>query len=213
MTRSLTVLAGLCLLVVVLRVSWSGVRELRRAQAFEQAGELHEAAIRYGRAIHMYLPGNPVPGKAARALLALGERHEGAGDALEARFCYEELRSGFLSVRSAWQPGRRWIEQAEARLVPLMLADQRGNWPARELPDEQRRAELQAVLDAREDPALGWVLVMGLGYMAWLGGAATALWRGLSEQDGLPVRWQPIRRWGAVSAAGYGLWLLGVALA
>ena len=211
--RRLAAVAALCMLVVVLRVSWSGVAELRRGSAFEAAGELHEAAMHYGRAIHLYLPGNPVQGKAARALLALGQQHEDAGDALEARFCYEELRSGFLAVRSAWQPGKRWIAQAEERLVPLMLQDTRGDWPKRELPEEQRRAELRAVLDAREDPALGWVLVMGLGYVGWLGGAALALWRGLSEQDGLPIQWQPIRRWGAVSAAGYGLWLLGVALA
>ncbi len=202
-----------CGFAVVLRVTVSGVGEFRQATAFEEQGDLHEAAIRYGRAIRMHLPGYPIPTRAGDRLLALAHDHREAGDLLEARFCLEELRSGFLAVRSFYQPGQRFVDEAERRLVPLMLEDPRGDWPARALPTEQRAAVVRGVLSQREEPSLGWVLVMGLGYALWLGGAAAAIWRGLPEGAGEPVRWAVLARWAAASAVGYGLWLLGVALA
>lgn len=202
-----------CGFAVILRVTISGVSEYRQATAFEEAGDHHEAAIRYGRAIRMYLPGFPIPAKAGDRLLGLAERHAAAGDRLEARFCLEELRSGFLAVRSIYQPGQRFVDEAERRLVPLMLEDPRGGWPPRALPAPERAAVVRAVLAQREEPSLGWVLVMGLGYALWLGGAAAAIWRGLPEAEGAPVLWTVVARWAGVSALGYGLWLLGVALA
>jgi hypothetical protein len=202
-----------CGFVVVLRVTVSGVGDYRQAQQFEADGDLHEAAIRYGRAIRMHLPGFPIPAKAGDRLLALSELHTANADALEARFCLEELRSGFLSTRSVYQPGARFIEESERRLVPLMLADPRGNWPPRELSEGDRAAIVQGVLSEREDPSLGWVLVMGLGYALWLGGAAMAIWRGLPDSADEPVRWRLVGRFAGVSGIGYGLWLLGVALA
>lgn len=206
-------LALFCAAVVILRVTTSGVGELRQARDFESSGELHEAAIRYGRAIRMHLPGFPVPARAGDALLALAAQHEGAGDLLEARFCLEELRSGFLATRSVYQPGADFIAEAERRLVPLMLEDRRGDWPPRSLPPEQRADAVRAVLQQREDPRLLWVLVMGLGYALWLGAAGAAIWRGLPDAADEPVRWRVVGTWAAGSAAGYGLWLLGVALA
>lgn len=206
-------LAGFCVLVVVARVGLDSVSALGEADALAEAGEAHEAAIRYGSAIRAYLPGSPVGGRAGEALLELGATAETAGDLLQARFCYEELRSSFLATRSLWQPGARFVDEAQRRLVPLMLADPRGNWPDRGLSDEQRSAVVRGVLDEREDPHNGWILVMGAGYLLWLGGAGLALWRGLGEDDDAPIKWRVLGTWAAVSAAGYGLWLLGVALA
>jgi hypothetical protein len=211
--RRIAVLAALCVLAVVARVSWSGVAETRRARMFEQEGRWHEASVHYGRAIHMYLPGSPIPGRAGERLLALGAAAEERGEPLEARFCYEELRSGFLSVRSFYQPGQRFIDAAEEGLVPLMLADDRGNWPERTLPAAEREAQVRGVLAEREDPSLFWVLVMGLGYLAWLGAAAMAILQGLPRHDRAPIRWPVVLRWGLISAVGYGLWLAGVAFA
>ena len=202
-----------CALVVVARVGATGLGEYRRAQGFEDIGQLHEAAVHYGRAIHMYLPLSPLGGKAATRLLALAELAQGAGQTAEARFCYEELRSGFLAVRSFYQPGKTFIDRAEAEIGAIMLADPRGNWPERTLPDAQREAIVRAVLEEREDPSLLWVLVMGFGYLLWLAAAAAAIWRGLPAEAAAPIRWSQVRRFGALSLAGYLLWLLGVALA
>lgn len=205
--------AAFCALVVVARVGATGVGEYRRAQSFEDIGQAHEAAVHYGRAIHMYLPLSPLPGKAADRLLLLADAAQRAGNRDEARFCYEELRSGFLAVRSFYQPGAPFIEQAEGALTEIMLADSRSSWPDRALPDSERADIIRGVLQEREDPALFWVLIMGLGYFIWLGAAATAIWRGLPSDAKSPIRWAQIRRFGGLSAAGYLLWLLGVALA
>lgn len=211
--RMLTALLAFCVLVVVGRVGATGLGEYRLAQQLQDAGDLHEAAVHYGRAVHMYLPLSPLPHRAADRLIALAEAAGARGDRDEARFCYEEARSGLLAVRSFYQPGADTITQIEERLAALMLADERGNWPDRSLPQSEREAIIRGVLEKREDPKLLWVLVMGLGYITWLGGAAAAIWRGLPMDADAPIAWQPIRRFGGASLAGYLLWLLGVALA
>lgn len=209
----LAALLAFCALVVVGRVGATGLGEYRLAQQLQTKGDLHEAAVHYGRALHMYLPLSPLPDKAAERLISLAEAAQARGDRDESRFCYEEVRSGFLAVRSFYQPGAETIAQAEERLAALMLADERGNWPDRSLPQGEREAIIRGVLQKREDPKLLWVLVMGLGYITWLGAAAAAIWRGLPMDADAPIAWQQIRRFGGASLVGYLLWLLGVALA
>lgn len=211
--RLLTALVAFCMLVVVARVGATGQGEYRRAEQLQAEGQLHEAAIHYGRALHMYLPLSPLPGKTADRLVSLAELACAQGNRDECRFCYEELRSGFLAVRSFYQPGKKTIELAEERLSELMLGDERGNWPDRALSEDERKATIRAVLEKREDPKLAWILVMGLGYFVWLGGAGVAIWRGLPMDPQQPIAWQQIKRFGGISLLGYLLWLLGVALA
>jgi len=211
--RTIACFVAFCVLVVVARVGATGLGEYRRAQGFEDIGQSHEAAVHYGRAIHMYLPLSPLPGKAATRLIALAEAAQRTGEVDEARFCYEELRSGFLAVRSFYQPGATFIEQAEKALTGIMLSDPRTNWPDRALPDSGREAIIRGVLQEREDPSLPWVVLMGLGYLLWLGAATAAIWRGLPGEGDSPIRWGQVRRYGLLPLAGYLLWILGVALA
>ncbi len=213
MRRRVLGLVAFCVVVVVGRVAWDASRNHQDGLRFEAAGETHEAAVRYGRSIHMYLPLLPVGDRASERLVALAEAASARGDAVEARFCWEELRSGWLAVRSAWQPGRAWIAQAEDGIAALILTDDAGTWPARDLPPAAREAQIRAALEAREDPSTFWVLVMGLGWAVWLGAATAALWRGIPADDDAPVAWAVIGRWTLISAVGYGLWLLGLALA
>jgi len=210
-TQRLAAIAVLfCVLVVCGRVVWTGWAEYSEGLAFEAEERWHEAAVRHGRAIHMYLPGSPLPSKAGDRLLTLAKAAAARGNSLEARFCYEELRSGFLSVRSFYQPGRSYIHAAEEGLLPLMLADERGNWPSRELSPEAREQAVRAVFAQREDPSLLWVLLMGLGYFVWLGAAGLGIWRGLPASDNTPIDWSTLGRYAGVSLAGYLLWLLAV---
>lgn len=209
-SRLAAIALAFCLLTVLGRVGWTGWGEYSDALDFEAEERWHEAAVRHGRAIHMYLPGSPLPGKAGDRLLALAEAATARGESREARFCYEELRSGFLSVRSFYQPGAAYIIAAEDGLVPLMLNDKRGNWPDKELSPAQRTAEIRSVLAQREDPALLWVLLMGLGYFTWLGAAGLGIWRGLPVDADAPIDWPKLGRYAGLSGAGYLLWLLAV---
>jgi len=211
--RRLLALAAFCAIVVVGRVAFDASRNFQDGFRFEAAGEYHEAAVRYGRAIHAYLPLLPVPHRASERLVELAEEAERRGDPAEARFCWEELRSGWLAVRSAWQPGGRWIERADDGIAAILLADPAAAWPDPSLAAPQREATVRAALDAREDPKTSWVLVMGLGWALWLGAAVAAVARGIPADDDAPLRWPEIRRWALISVAGYAVWLLGLALA
>jgi len=207
--RRLAIAVGLCLVVVLLRVSGSAMSESRQGAAFEDAGNVHEACVHYGRSIHMYLPLSPVPARSGARLLALAD----ASEPRIARFCLEELRSGLLAVRSTWQPRADLVKQAEDRLVPLMLADERGAWPDPALAPDAREAVARAALAEREDPAIGWVLVMGLGWFVWLGGAGFGIVQGVPTTAAAPIKWGMVVRWSVISGVGYVLWLAGVAFA
>ena len=210
--RRIAALALFCCLVVVGRVSCDSSAAYREGRSFEAAEQPHEAAVRYGRAIHMYLPLLPVPLMASERLIVLAEA-AGTGAPHEARFCWEELRSGWLAVRSFRQPGSRFIQRAEDELATWMLANPEAAWPDPEMAPAEREAEVRRVLAAREDPETGWVLVMGLGWCLWLGAAGMAIRRGIPAIDSDPLDWRAIGRWSLISAAGYAAWLLGLGLA
>lgn len=213
MSRRLLLLLALALVSLVTRVAWSGWSQLGEARDFEQRSESHEAAVRYGRALHMYLPGSPLGDRASERLLALADAAADDGDRWEERFCLEELRSGWLAVRSTWQPGQRWIALADERLLALMMNDPEAVWPPLDMPPAKREAILRQALEPPEDPRLPFVLLMGLGYFVWLGAAAAAIWRGFPAQGEDRTDWRMVGRWGALSAGGYLLWLLGLGLA
>ena len=211
--RRAALFVAFCALVVAARVVGSGTVALRDARAHEAAAEHHAAAIAYGSAIRMYLPGLPIGHRASEGLVGLADRAAAAGEQDEHRFCLEELRSGWLAVRSTWQPGRRWIDLAEERLVPIMAGDGRSSWPDPALSPTEQEAVVRAVLASRDDPALGWVLLMGLGYVTWLAGASLAIWRGLPADEDSAVHWRAVLTFSAVSVSGYALWLLALARA
>ena len=202
-----------CIIVVIGRVVGSGMSELSAARTYQAAGQHHEAAISYGNAIRMYLPASPIGARASEGLIELADRAQSAQQADEYRFCLEELRSGWLAVRSLWQPGSSWIAEAERRLVPLMAGDGTGAWPDPTLSATQREAVVRDVLASRDDPSRLWVVLMGLGYVLWLGGAGLAIWRGIPAAESAPVRWKTVFSFAGLSVSGYILWLLALARA
>lgn len=211
--RHVFALVAFCGLMVIGRVGWDSSRAYQDGRQFEASGEGHEAAVRYGRSIHMYLPLLPVPHRASERLVALAQAAEVRGELAEARFCWEELRSGWLAVRSSWQPGQRWVIQAEGSIAALILADLGAEWPSPDGTAEERESTVREALAAREDPSSFWVLVMGLGWALWLGAAGTAIWRGIPADDDAPIAWSAVRNWAAISLGGYVVWLAGLGLA
>jgi len=211
--RRTALFVAFCTLVVCARVIGSASFELKTARALEAEQRWHQAAAGYGAAIRMYLPGLPVGAAASERLLALADRAEASGDPAEVRFCLEELRSGWLAVRSLYQPGQSWVADAEARLAALMLEDPRARWPDRSLTPAQRAQIVHATLDERGDPSAAWVVVMGLGYLLWLASAAMALWTGIPAGPDAPMRWKRLGQWAGASVGGYLVWLIALRFA
>ena len=209
--RRIALFIAFCLLVVCGRVAFSASAQLDRAKRLEAESQWHEAAAAYGGAIRMYLPGLSVGNIASERLVGLADRALAGADRDEERYCLEELRSGWLAVRSTYQPGQRWVTLAEERLATVMLADPRGNWPERSLPPDERAKIVAATLAERGDPDLGWVLLMGLGYIVWIGGAGMAIWKGVPSRPDVHTRWKVVGRWATAALAGYLVWLLAVA--
>ena len=200
---------SVAVIVLLLRVLYGGWAECRRGAAELEAQRPFQAAIHYERAVRWYLPGSPFVGRAADALWDMGTASEEAGDVELALFAFRGLRSGAYATRSFYQPLRSRIAESDERIATLMIQDPRAAWPDPTLSVEQRRAVVLANLKDHTDPSTFWVIVLEIGFLAWLGSAGVLAWR-LGRGDA-----RRRRTWILLSAAvvGYALWIAGMALA
>ena len=207
--RRITLLVGIAVMALLLRVLWGGRAECGRADDEIEAGRPYQAVLHYERAVRWYLPGSPYSGRAVDALWTMGEEAEAAGDPELALFAYRGLRASAHATRSFYQPYARRISDAEEHIATLMAADPAARWPDRALDAEERRGIVLDNLREHEDPVTGWVIVLELGFLAWLGGGAALAWR-----MGRPER-RKRTTWilAGTVCAGYGLWILGMWLA
>lgn len=208
MTSRRTLALGLtvCLLVLLLRVLFGSWIECRRASAEMEAARPYQAVLHYERAIRWYLPGNPYVGRAAEKLWQLGEASRDAGDPELALFAFRGLRASAYATRSFYQPLPRRIEAAEAQIAELMVADTTAAWPDKELAPEERHRIVLENLQRNDDPSTPWVIVLELGFMAWLVGGFVLAWRLGLRQKKARTTWILV----GSSVSGYLLWILGM---
>jgi hypothetical protein len=207
--RRLALLLAIAVVALLLRVLWGGRAECGRAADEIESGRPYQAVLHYERAVRWYLPGSPYSTRAVNALWALGQDAEDAGEPELALFAFRGLRASAHATRSFYQPYPRRIDAAEERIAALMTADPVAAWPDRALSTEQRRAIVLDNLRDHQDPATGWVIVLELGFLAWLGGGAALAWR-----IGRPGR-RRRTTWILIGTvcSGYVLWILGMWLA
>lgn len=111
----------------------SNVHRRQQAQfaAGEQgsrAGDFMAALTGYESAIRMYLPFSAATEQASERIWALGLVAERRSDTERALIAYRSLRSAWYGVRWLHQPGRRWIEQCDAKIAALVPL-RKGNQP------------------------------------------------------------------------------------
>jgi hypothetical protein len=200
---------GLCLLVVLLRILVGGRVECSRAQAELDRGRPYQAVLHYERAVRWYVPGSPYVSRAADDLWDLGEQARLDGDGELALFAYRGLRGSAYATRSFYQPLAGRISACDEQIATLMAADERAVWPDGSLTDEARRQILLDNLRRNDDPATGWVIVLELGFVAWLLAGVVLAWRW--GRPGHTTR--TTAALAGVFVLGYGLWILGMALA
>lgn len=204
--RTLAICLAAILAVLMLRALWGGRVECARAAEELQADRPYQAVLHYERAIRWYLPGSPYVRRAADRLWAMGEAAEEAGDPELALFAFRGLRGAAYATRSFYQPLGGRIGEAEERIAALMVADTSARWPDPALAEAERRAEVLRNLQQHTDPATGWVIVLELGFVAWLGGAGVMAWRlGRKGNRRRTTLWLS-----AAVIGGYALWIIGM---
>lgn len=194
---------------LLLRVLVGGWTECRAAREELRQERPFQAVVHYERAVRWYLPGNPFVRQAADAMEDMANEAENAGDVELALFAFRGLRSAAYSTRSFFQPMPRRIARAEERIASLMTADPAATWPDRALPADERRAIVLTNLRQHTDPDTLWVVLLELGFLAWLGAGVALAWRvGRSERKRRTT-------WilATTAATGYLLWIAGMWLA
>jgi hypothetical protein len=194
---------------LMLRVLWGGWSECQTAAHELAAARPYQAVIHYERAVRWYLPGSPYVDRAADALQDVAESAETAGDRELALFAWRGLRSAAYATRSFYQPLSRHIAHSEARIAELMAADPAATWPDRSLDPGERTRRIAENLQQHTDPATAWVVVLELGFVAWLVSGGALAWRLGRAGRRRRTTWILI----GTTATGYGLWILGMALA
>ena len=178
-------MAGLA--TVSVRSARDASAALERARAARETGDPTEEIVELGRAIRARVPGTAAAMEASRALAGLATRAAEEGRPETALEAWRELRSSWLAVRAVGQPGREWIERAEAEL-----------------------ADLGAVREARIRPRLagaGWSLLAGASLLAWTGAGVGFLMTGMDPEGRIRAGGG---RWLLAAGSGFGLWLLAL---
>ena len=96
--------------------------------------------------------------------------------------------------------------RAEAQIAELMVADTTAAWPDKELAPEERHRIVLENLQRNDDPSTPWVIVLELGFMAWLVGGFVLAWRLGLRQKKARTTWILV----GSSVSGYLLWILGM---
>ena len=137
-------------------------------RAFDQ-GKVQEAAHHARRAAVHYAPGAPHLRAAYERLRAVAAGAEAAGDRDTARFAWNAIRSAVLETRHVSVPFPEELAAANRALARLEVRD--------DVP-LSRRERLMQIKVAERDLAeaagtrAGWVLLLGLGFVATVAGLA-----------------------------------------
>ncbi|AKT36099.1 hypothetical protein [Chondromyces crocatus] len=187
-------------------VVFSGEREIGESNEALLQGDAYAATVHARRAAGWYAPGAPHVRVAYMRLIALATTAEGLGNAEIALLAWRGVRTAALETRWLKTPHEDDLARANAAIARLSA-----NLPrppgTRAEPNAVVEREHLAVLSKDEAPRAGWVLVLVLGFVGWVGGAIWALRQG-SRAGGLG--WKGTAPGIALCVAGIAAWLLAI---
>jgi hypothetical protein len=184
--------------------------ELVEGRAALAAGQPDVGIRHLRRAAHLYLPGSPFVREAYASLESAARNAEVRGQPDQALAAWRAIRASSLATRWLLVPYADGLERANRRIARL-VALQPPATVDRDLPLAQREERHLALLQQDDAPSPAWVVVMGLGFGAWVSAVAWAVARGWDDED-VP-QWRVLRVAGAVTAAGMALFFLALARA
>jgi hypothetical protein len=196
--------------VVCLRVVIDSRAELRAGETALAAGRDDQGVRKLRRAAHLYLPLNPYTHNAYDALEAYARNAESRGQNERALSAWRAVRSSALATRWILSPYRDRLERSNRRIARLMSL-----LPPppvdRETTPTQREERHLALLQEDHAPDPTWVVILGIGFVLWMGAVAWAALRGWDDED--KPQWEVLRTAGAVTAAGLLLFFIALARA
>ncbi|RME02005.1 MAG: hypothetical protein D6812_07035 [Deltaproteobacteria bacterium] len=207
-TRSIAV-ALLLVAIVVARVHHASWRAFHAGRSAEALGDMPGAIANFERAIHFYAPGSPWVESSVKALWAIGEEAQQAGDRELALSAYRTLRSSLYAVRSTYTPFPEWIERCDGRIARLVAEDPdyRARFPGAS--EAALEARVRENLARNEAPDVLWSIMVEIGFFGWVGGTIGFILRAMG---GKGEAFSPRRAvvWGSIVVAGYALWVVGL---
>lgn len=196
------------LAMVLIRVLYGSMTELRAGEAAIAARDPDGAILHLERALHWYLPMSPTIEAAAGKLWQIGQEAEAKGETERALEAYQALRGGFYATRSFYTPHPVWIERADDRIATLQARDRTSTWPDPALSEAQRKAVALETLQRDDAPDPGWSAMAVLGFLGWVSAGFGFMLRAF-EPDGR-FRSRTGLRWGAGIVVGYLFWIVGL---
>jgi hypothetical protein len=198
---------GLVALTLVVRVAVEGRLELGKAYDAVEAGDVELAQRHFLLSARWYLPLLDVQAEAVGQLLRIGNEAMESGDFRRAVLAYDDARGALH--------GSAWLMIPHSDLLALAdagLAQGLAKWNE-ELRNAGKSGVVLGVEEARaaiERGARGgsawWLMLMGLGFLAYVTGLGVLAWRWDDEQ----FRRMP---WAVVGGAGFVVWVVGMILA
>ncbi len=193
---------------VATRVLVEGRRELRAGDSALQRGDVMDGVRRLRRAAHWYLPGSPYCARAYERLESVALQAEGQARNEHAFAAWRAIRSSALATRWLIVPQRERLDRAN-RHIAALLADMPGGPQDRGVERARLREDHLALLTNDRAPEPAWIVVMAIGFAAWIAAAFWAARRGWDDDDRANVRVLALA--GGVVAVGLILFVAGIA--
>lgn len=202
---------GCALLMVTLRVAWSGHQAHEAALTALATQNKIQALDQLSRSARWYLPGSSRVREALQQIVRLGQEAEKAGQVEEALAAYREARRCIRATRSMWVPNADLQGPIDERIAHLMAGQSTRNRAGKETPFELRKAEHLALLGQDNAPDPFWALWVVLAFFGWAGGAFGFVF-GAWDSYG-SFRSRPALAWGGAVVASFALWLVAMGMA
>ncbi|MEM7828076.1 MAG: hypothetical protein QW561_01905 [Candidatus Aenigmatarchaeota archaeon] len=188
----------------IIRVYIGSMMEFRKAEKLYSEGMIEDALFHYERAIHWYMPVFGYSEIAAKRMWEIGMKAESEGNKNLALSAYQGLRSSFYSVRSFYQPGKKWIDLCDEKIIALFVKKEGGASGD----DDNEIARFRAKLKTNRDPDPLWAAVSIFGLFGWISATVLFIWFGIGKEQKLNARISAITA--VMFLSCYALWIIGM---
>lgn len=139
-------------------------------------------AIReYDNTMHFFTPWSPYIDRSAKKLWMIGEMFEKQERLDWANIAYSSIRSSFYSSRSAYTPGKDWINKCDDKIadlnVKMLIKD--GSIKPEEADAEKKKHLYVMKVDRAPNPF--WSMLVEISFLGWVASIIFLIFKGLDD--------------------------------